>query len=249
MELLLDPNIWLSFVALATLEIVLGIDNVIFLSLITDTLPPEQGRRARQIGLLLALVFRVLLLFSAVWMIRMTEPLFSIYIWKFSVRDLLLIAGGLFLIIKATQEVHGEIEGEEDGDGAAAKLRPSMGFVIGQIVLIDAIFSVDSIITAVGMAERVEVMIAAIVTAIGVMYVAAEPVSRFISAHPTTKMLALTFLMLIGVALVADGFQFHVPRGYIYFAMLFAALTEVFNIMAVRRRLARTRRFPLRRKR
>ncbi len=245
MEVLLDPHIWLSFVALSALEIILGIDNVIFLSLVTDRLPPDSAKRARQIGLLFALVFRILLLFSIAWVIGMREPLFSIYVWAFSLRDIILIAGGIFLIIKATQEVHGEIEGEDNGNGNGNGFKAfgaSFSAVVGQIVIIDAIFSIDSIITAVGMAELIEVMIAAIVVAIGVMYVAVTPVSRFIEKHPTTKMLALTFLMLIGVALVADGFHFHVPRSYIYFAMAFAALTELFNIMAFRRRMARSRR-------
>ncbi len=240
MELLLDPHIWLSFLALTALEIILGIDNVIFLSLATDNLPPASAKRARQIGLLFALLFRILLLFSIAWVIGMRQPLIGGFGWEFSLRDIILIAGGLFLIVKATQEVHGEIEGEngENGNGVGA-LGGTFGAVVGQIVIIDAIFSIDSIITGVGMVEHIEVMVAAIVVSIGVMYVAVTPVSRFIEAHPTTKMLALTFLMLIGVALVADGFHFHVPRSYIYFAMAFAALTEFFNIMAFRRRLAR----------
>jgi predicted tellurium resistance membrane protein TerC len=241
MELLLDPHTWVSFLALTALEIILGIDNVIFLSLVTDRLSAAGATRARQIGLLLALVFRILLLFGIVWVIALRQPLFGIYIWEFSLRDILLIAGGLFLIVKATQEVHGEIEGDDDNNGTSM-FGNTLSAVVGQIVVIDAIFSIDSIITAVGMAERIEIMIAAIVVAVGVMYVAVTPVSRFIEAHPTTKMLALSFLMLIGVALVADGFHFHVPRSYIYFAMAFAAVTEIFNIMAIRRRLARQRR-------
>ncbi len=237
MDLLFDPNVWASFVALTALEIVLGIDNVIFLSIVTEKLPPAQARRARQIGLALALIFRIVLLMTIFWIIHLTEPIFELFGIGFSVRDLILIAGGLFLIIKATQEVHGEIEGE-DGEHEKGQSVATAAFstVIAQIVVIDAIFSIDSIITAVGMAERVEVMIAAVVVAIGVMYIAAEPVANFIERHPTTKMLALTFLMLIGVALIADGLHFHIPRGYIYFAMAFAAATEVFNIMAIRRK-------------
>ncbi len=239
-DLLLDPNVWVSFIALASLEIVLGIDNVIFLSIITEKLPRDQARRARQIGLALALVFRVLLLLTIFWIIHLTQPLFTVFGTAFSVRDLILIAGGLFLIVKATQEVHGEIEGE-NGEEANSKSVANVAFstVIAQIVVIDAIFSIDSIVTAVGMAQHVEVMIAAVILAIGVMYVAAEAVADFIDRHPTTKMLALCFLMLIGVALVADGFHFHIPRGYIYFAMAFAAATEIFNIMAIRRRRLR----------
>ncbi|WP_245297190.1 MULTISPECIES: TerC family protein [Rhodomicrobium] len=240
MELLTDPNVWASFVALSALEIVLGIDNVIFLSIITEKLPPDQAKRARQIGLALALVFRIVLLLSIFWIIGMTRPLFEVFGQDFSVRDLILIAGGLFLIVKATQEVHAEIEGEDEHEEKGkAPVAAAFSAVIAQIVVIDAIFSIDSIITAVGMAERVEVMIAAVILAIGVMYVAAETVAAFIERHPTTKMLALTFLMLVGMALVADGFGFHIPRSYIYSAMAFAAATEVFNIMAIRRRKLR----------
>lgn len=240
MDLLLDPNIWASFIALSALEIILGIDNVIFLSIITEKLSPDQAKRARQIGLALALIFRILMLLTIFWIIGLTQPFMTLFGHEFSLRDLILIGGGLFLIVKATQEVHGEIEGEAHEDS------PSVGSVafnavIAQIVVIDAIFSIDSIITAVGMVERVEVMIAAVTLAIGVMYLASEPVAAFIERHPTTKMLALTFLMLIGVALVADGFDFHIPRSYIYSAMAFAALTEIFNIMAIRRRRPRRR--------
>lgn len=243
MEFLSDPNVWVSFIALSALEIVLGIDNVIFLSIVTEKLPPDQARRARQIGLGLALIFRIILLLSIFWIIGMTQPLFELFGQVFSVRDLILIAGGLFLIVKATQEVHAEIEGDEEHEEKGkSPVAASFSAVIAQIVVIDAIFSIDSIITAVGMVDMVEVMIAAVVLAIGVMYVAAEPVAHFIERHPTTKMLALTFLMLVGVALVADGFHFHIPRAYIYTAMAFAAATEVFNIMAIRRRRLRGKR-------
>ena len=241
MEMLFDPTIWASFLALTALEIVLGIDNVIFLSIVTDKLPPDQARRARQLGLALALGFRILLLLTIFWIIGMTRPLFTVFDIGFSIRDLILIAGGLFLIVKATQEVHGEIEGEVEGDNAKSPVTVAFGAVIAQIVVIDAIFSIDSIITAVGMVDHVEVMIAAVVVAIGVMYVASEPVAKFIERHPTTKMLALTFLMLVGMALVADGFHYHIPRGYIYFSMAFAAATELFNIMAIRRKRLRRR--------
>lgn len=240
MDLLLDPNVWVSFFALSALEIVLGIDNVIFLSIVTDKLPPAQARRARQLGLALALVFRILMLLTIFWVMGLTQPLFSIFSLDISMRDLILLAGGLFLIVKATQEVHAEIEGE-DGDDEKKTSATSVAFsaVIAQIVVIDAIFSIDSIVTAIGMAEYVEVMIAAVILAIGIMYIAAEPVAGFIERHPTTKMLALTFLMLVGVALVADGLHFHIPRAYIYFAMAFAAATEFFNIMAIRRKRLR----------
>ncbi len=235
MDWIYDPSIWASLLTLTALEIVLGIDNIVFLSVITNVLPEEQAKRARQIGLALALGFRIALLFAITWITRLTAPVFSVFGQDFSWRDIILIGGGLFLIVKATQEVHNAIEGEEDagahGPSAGAA---SFNVIIGQIVLIDAIFSLDSIITAVGMAEEVGVMIAAVSIAIVVMYLAADTVSDFIKRHPTTKMLALSFLMLIGVALVADGFQFHIPRGYIYFAMAFAAAVEIFNVMARR---------------
>jgi predicted tellurium resistance membrane protein TerC len=237
-ELLTDPNVWASFIALSALEIVLGIDNVIFLSIITEKLPPEQARRARQIGLALALIFRIVLLFAISWIIGLTAPIFSLFGTAFSFRDIILIAGGLFLIVKATQEIHAEIAGDEEGShgGPVSTAGATFGAVVAQIVLVDAIFSLDSIITAVGMADHIEIMIAAVVLAVGIMYVAADPVADFVERNPTTKMLALNFLMVIGVALVADGFHFHIPRAYIYSAMAFAALTEVFNLMAVRRR-------------
>lgn len=240
MDLLLDPNVWVSFFALSALEIVLGIDNVIFLSIVTDKLPPDQARHARQLGLALALIFRILMLLTIFWIIGLTQPLFSIFSLDISMRDLILLAGGMFLIVKATQEVHAEIEGE-DHEEEKKTSATSMAFsaVIAQIVVIDAIFSIDSIVTAVGMSDFVEVMIAAVILAIGIMYIAAEPVAGFIERHPTTKMLALTFLMLVGVALVADGLHFHIPRAYIYFAMAFAAATEFFNIMAIRRKRLR----------
>ena len=243
MEILTNPAAWASFVALSALEIVLGIDNVIFLSIVTERLNEAEAKRARQLGLALALVFRVLLLLTISWMIGLTAPLFTVFGTGFSLRDLILLAGGLFLIVKATQEIHAEIAGEEEGEQQAATVKATFGSVVAQIVLIDAIFSIDLIITAVGMADHVEIMIAAVVVAIGVMYVAAEPVAKFIERHPTTKMLALNFLMVIGVALVADGFHFHVPRAYIYSAMGFAALTEFFNLMAVRRKRYTLRRF------
>ena len=247
MNIFLDPAAWASFIALSALEIVLGIDNVVFLSIVTEKLSATEAKRARQLGLALALVFRVLLLLTISWMIGLTAPLFTVFGFAFSLRNLILLAGGLFLIVKATQEIHAEITGEDEGDHKTSAVEVTFGTVVAQIVLIDAIFSIDSIITAVGMADHVEIMIAAVVVAIGVMYVAAEPVAQFIERHPTTKMLALNFLMVIGVALVADGFGFHVPRAYIYSAMAFAALTEVFNLMAVRRKRYKPGRFLKRR--
>lgn len=231
-----DPAIIASFLSLAALEIVLGIDNVVFLSLVVSRLPREQRKRARQIGLLLALGMRVLMLFGIAWIIGLTEPVISAFGYDFSWRDLILLSGGLFLLAKGTHEIHRGIEGHGEEVTAGSAAASSFTSIIIQIVLIDLVFSIDSIITAIGMTEHVGVMIAAVMVAIAVMYFASEAVSRFIERHPTTKMLALNFLLLIGVALIADGLHFHIPRGYIYFAMGFAALVEVFNVLSQRRR-------------
>jgi predicted tellurium resistance membrane protein TerC len=235
MELLTSPEAWAALLTLTALEIVLGIDNVIFISVIVSRIPPEQAKRARQIGLLLALVFRIVLLSVLVWLIGLTEPIITVRDVEFSWRDIILIGGGAFLIAKATHEIHGEVEAgdaEPDGEPKAS----AFFWVIVQIIIIDMVFSLDSIITAIGMAQDLEIMIAAVVIACIVMYVSSGPVARFVANHPTTKMLALAFLVLIGVALVADGFKFHIPRGYIYFAMLFAAAVELFNVLARRNR-------------
>jgi predicted tellurium resistance membrane protein TerC len=235
LEWLTDPHIWASFLALSAMEIVLGIDNVVFISVMVSRMPPDQRLWARRIGLSLALIFRVIMLGGITWFIHMTMPIFSIGSYDFSWRDLVLIAGGLFLLVKGTREMHQDIEGNHEGSvGAAAS--NTMTSAIVQIALIDLVFSVDSIITAVGMADHVEVMIAAVAVAIAVMYFASEPVAAFIERHPTTKMLALSFLLLIGAALIADGFHFHIPRGYIYFAMAFSAAVEVVNVIAMRNR-------------
>ena len=235
LEWLTDPHIWASFIALSAMEIVLGIDNVVFISLLVSRLPVAQRKRARQIGLMLALVFRVIMLAGIAWVIHLTTPILSIGAYAFSWRDLILIAGGLFLLVKGTREIHQDIEGEEEEGGPGA-VADSMTSAILQIAIIDLVFSLDSIITAVGMADHVEVMIAAVAVAIAVMYFASEPVAAFIERHPTTKMLALAFLLLIGAALIADGMHFHIPRGYIYFAMAFAAGVEVVNVIASRNR-------------
>ncbi|MEH2517751.1 putative tellurium resistance membrane protein TerC [Bradyrhizobium sp. AZCC 1610] len=235
MELLTSPEAWAALLTLTALEIVLGIDNVIFISVIVSRIPPDQAKRARQIGLLLALVFRIVLLSVLVWLIGLTEPVITVRNVEFSWRDIILIGGGAFLIAKATHEIHGEVEAgdaEPDGEPKAS----AFFWVIVQIIVIDMVFSLDSIITAIGMSQDLEIMIAAVVIACIVMYVSSGPVARFVANHPTTKMLALAFLVLIGVALVADGFQFHIPRGYIYFAMLFAAAVELFNVLARRNR-------------
>ncbi|MDE5456329.1 TerC family protein [Bradyrhizobium sp. CSA112] len=235
MELLTSPEAWAALLTLTALEIVLGIDNVIFISVIVSRIPAAQAKRARQIGLLLALVFRILLLTLLVWLIGLTEPVITIRNVELSWRDIILIAGGAFLIAKATHEIHGEVEAS-DSELDAEPRTSAFFWVIVQIIIIDIVFSLDSIITAIGMAQDLEIMIAAVVIACVVMYVSSGPVARFVANHPTTKMLALAFLVLIGVALVADGFQFHIPRGYIYFAMLFAAAVEMFNVLARRNR-------------
>lgn len=234
-EFLTDPHVWASFLALSAMEIVLGIDNVVFISVMVQRLPAEQQLAARRIGLMLALVFRVIMLGFLAWFIHMTTPIFTVGEYAFSWRDLILLAGGLFLLVKGTREIHDGIEGGGDEMGSGP-IVASMTAAVVQIAVIDLVFSVDSIITAVGMAEHVEVMVAAVVVAIAVMYVASGPVAAFIDRHPTTKMLALSFLLLIGAALVADAFHFHIPRGYIYFAMAFSAGVEMINVLASRKR-------------
>jgi len=230
-----SPEAWAALLTLTALEIVLGIDNVIFLSVLVSRIPAPQARRARQIGLALALLFRIVLLSVLVWLIGLTEAVLTVKGIAFSWRDIILIGGGLFLIAKATHEIHAEVEARDHENDDAP--RPSAFFwVIVQIIVIDLVFSLDSIITAIGMAQDLQIMIAAVVIACLIMYISSGPVARFVAEHPTTKMLALAFLVLIGVALVADGFKFHIPRGYIYFAITFSAAVEVFNVLAKRNR-------------
>lgn len=226
---LTDPAIWASFLTLLAMEIVLGIDNVVFISLLAAKLPAAEAKKARQIGLSLALIMRIALLFSITWIIGLKDPVFAVLGEDLSWRDLILIGGGLFLLAKATLEIHHQIEGQQKEPSSAGS--QAFTLVIAQIVFIDLVFSVDSILTAIGMADHLAVMIAAVTIAVGVMYVSSEPISRFIKTHPTTKVLALAFLVLIGAALVADGLGFHIPRGYIYAPMAFAALVEVLNIL------------------
>ncbi len=233
-----DPAIWASLITLIAMEIVLGIDNVVFISVIVSRLPRELSTRARKIGLTLALVFRVILLMAITWLIGLTAPLLELFGQPFSWRDLILIAGGLFLIFKATREIHQDIEGGDDGIEPASRADQFFSIIV-QIALIDLVFSIDSIVTAVGMAQHVEVMIAAIVISMLVMYFASGPVAGFIDNHPTTKTLALSFLLLIGAALVADGLAFHIPRGYIYFAMAFSGAVETVNVLMSSRRKAK----------
>ena len=232
--LLTSPEAWAALLTLTTLEIVLGIDNVIFISVVVSRIPEARARRARQIGLLLALVFRILLLSLLVWLIGLTEAVLTVQGLAFSWRDIILIGGGLFLIAKATHEIHKEVEADQEDDGTPGTT--AFLWVILQIIIIDIVFSLDSIITAIGMVQELPIMIAAVVIACLIMYASSGPVAKFVSQHPTTKMLALSFLVLIGVALVADGFKFHIPRGYIYFAIAFAAAVEFFNVLARRNR-------------
>jgi predicted tellurium resistance membrane protein TerC len=233
--LLTSAEAWAALLTLTALEIVLGIDNIIFLSVIVSRIPQAQTRRARQIGLALALLFRILLLSLLVWLIGLTQPLFSVQSLAFSWRDIILIGGGAFLIAKATHEIHSEVEARDQSSEEAPR-SGAFFWVIVQIVIIDMVFSLDSIITAIGMVQDLEIMIAAVVIACMIMYAASGPVAAFVADHPTTKMLALAFLVLIGVALVADGFKFHIPRGYIYFAIAFSAAVEAFNVLAKRKR-------------
>ena len=236
-ELLTDPQAWAALVTLTVMEIILGIDNIVFISVLVARLPVGEGKRARSIGLLLALVFRIMLLFALTWLIGLTEPVVSAYGFSLSWRDLILIAGGLFLLFKATHEMHNAFE--EDGEAPIEVNGRAFAAVILQVALIDIVFSVDSIITAIGMAQHLPIMIAAVILAMLVMFVSSGPIAGFIQRHPTTKVLALAFLMLIGMSLVADGVGMHIPRAYIYFAMAFAAGVETVNVMAKQRRARR----------
>jgi predicted tellurium resistance membrane protein TerC len=222
-----NPEAWIALLTLTILEIVLGIDNVIFISILAGKLPGDQQKRARNIGLAMAMIMRILLLLSITWIVRLTQPLFTIG-QEISGRDLILLLGGLFLLYKATHEIHDKLEGEE---GTATKrVAPSLTSVIVQIMLLDVVFSLDSVITAVGMADDLGVMITAVVISVGIMLFAAGPISAFVGRHPTVKMLALSFLLLIGMSLVAEGLEFHIPKGYVYFAMGFSIFVEVLNI-------------------
>ena len=223
-----DPEIWIALVTLTFLEIVLGVDNVVFISILSGRLPAAEQPRARRLGLLGAMVTRIALLFSITWMMRLTAPLFAVLGREISGRDLILIVGGLFLLAKSTHEIHDKLEGEEGG--RAVKGRVSFAGVIAQIMVLDIVFSLDSVITAVGMANHLGVMVAAVVLAVGVMMLSAAPISRFVDRHPTVKMLALSFLLLIGLSLVADGLGEHISKGYIYFAMGFSVFVEMINL-------------------
>lgn len=239
MEWLADPQIWIAFLTLTALEVVLGIDNIIFISILAGRLPEEQQAKARFIGLTLALVLRILLLFSISWVMGLTDDLFHLFSQGISGRDLILLAGGGFLIAKSTIEIHHALE-EDPKDNMANKAVVSFAGVIGQIAVIDMVFSLDSVITAVGLVDHIAIMIAAVVIAVGFMMLAAEAISEFIQEHPTLKMLALSFLILIGFALMGEGWGLHVPKGYIYFAMAFSIGVEFLN-MKVRKRRKKAR--------
>ena len=234
MELLTSPEAWIALITLAVLEIVLGIDNIVFISVLSSKLEKSQQARARSLGLLMAMLMRIALLMTIAWIVGLTAPMFTVAEHDVSGRDLILLVGGLFLLGKATHEIHDKIEGEEPGDGG--KVAASFTSVIVQIMILDVVFSLDSVITAVGMVDDLRIMVAAVVIAVGVMMVAAGPVSNFVEGHPTVKMLALSFLLLIGMSLIADGVGFHIPKGYIYFAMGFSVFVEFLNLKVRQRR-------------
>jgi predicted tellurium resistance membrane protein TerC len=227
-EWITEPQAWIAFLTLTALELVLGIDNIIFISILAGKLPQDQRKKARTVGLALAMITRVLLLLSLSWIIRLTAPLFTVLSQEISGRDLILICGGLFLIGKSTFEIHGKLEGEEGH--VSARVGPSFTSVIIQILLLDVVFSLDSVITAVGMVDNVAIMIAAVIVAVIFMMAFAGSISRFVERHPTVKMLALSFLLLIGVNLIVEGFDYHIPKGYIYFAMAFSVFVEMLNL-------------------
>jgi len=237
MDWLADPNTWIAFLTLCALEIVLGIDNIIFISILTNKLPQHQQKKGRQMGLLLALVMRIGLLLSISWMMRLTSPLFTVLDKEISGRDLILLIGGLFLLYKSVTEIHDKVESASKPEEKKVEVS-TFASVIAQIVIIDLVFSLDSVITAVGMVDRIEIMIAAVIVSIGVMLLSAETISGFVNRHPTVKVLAMSFLILIGVALIGEGLDFHIPKGYIYFAMAFSVGVELINIRSKTRNAA-----------
>jgi predicted tellurium resistance membrane protein TerC len=234
MDALLNADALIALVTLTVLEVVLGVDNVIFISILAGKLPVEQQDRARRVGLLAAMGMRIALLSSLAWIVRLTAPLFTLLGEEISGRDLILLGGGLFLLTKATREIHDKLEGEEGH--VSARVAPSFGAVIGQIMLLDIVFSLDSVITAVGMADDLVVMVLAVVIAVGIMMLSSRSIGSFVNQHPTVKVLALSFLLLIGVSLVAEGLDFHIPKGYIYFAMAFSVFVEMINLRAAAKR-------------
>jgi len=238
MDFLTNPQIWISLLTLTALEIVLGIDNIVFISILSGKLPIEQQAKARRLGLAAALITRLMLLASLAFIVKLTKPLITLFTHAISGRDLVLIVGGLFLIWKSTHEIHERMEEEHSTEGESKRKWPSFKSVIIQIMLLDIIFSLDSVITAVGMVEQLGVMVAAVIIAVVIMLFASTPISIFVNEHPTVKMLALSFLLLVGTALVAEGLDFHIPKGYIYFAMAFSVLVESLNIRVSKNRKA-----------
>ena len=235
-EWIYSPEAWIALVTLTSLEIVLGIDNIIFISILVGRLPEHQRDSARIIGLSLAMISRLLLLLSLAWMMRLTEPLFTVLEQEISGRDLILILGGLFLLWKSAQEIWESVEGEEEEETGKPGAVASYGMVLVQIAIIDIVFSLDSVITAIGMVDIIPVMVIAIVIAVGIMMLAAKPIGEFVDRHPSIKMLALSFLILVGVVLLGEGFDMHVPKGYVYFAMAFAFAVEMINIRMRKKR-------------
>lgn len=234
LSFLTDPTVLLSLATLAALEIVLGIDNLLFVQIVAERVSPEKRDLARRLGLSIALIMRLILLAGISWIVALTAPIFTVFDFTVSWRDIILISGGLFLLAKGTMEIHHTVEGE--GEGPSAPVYLSFGAAIAQIVMLDLVFSLDSVITAVGMAEHLSIMVTAVILAMIVMIVASVPVGRFVQRHPTVKMLCLAFLLLVGVALVAEGLHFHIPKGYLYFAIAFSALVEGLNLWARRNR-------------
>jgi predicted tellurium resistance membrane protein TerC len=234
-----STEIWMALITLTTLEIVLGVDNLVFISIAVSKLPPERRPWARKFGLALACITRILLLISLAFLARMQTDLFTLFGNPISIRDLVLIGGGLFLLVKGTMEIHDAMEGRSEDESIDTKPSAVFGYVIAQIAIIDIVFSLDSVITAVGMVDHIPVMIAAILIAVGVMIFASNPLGNFIDKHPTIKMLALAFLILVGMALIADGLDYHIPRAYLYFAMAFSGGVETLNLLARRRQTRR----------
>ncbi|WP_103572376.1 TerC family protein [Campylobacter concisus] len=238
-EWLSSPEAWISLLTLTGLEIVLGIDNIIFIAILVGKLPPEQRGSGRIVGLGLAMITRILLLLSLFWIMKLTKPLFTIAEFSISGRDLVLILGGLFLLVKSTLEIHSSVAGEEEDSKDGGKSHANFLVVVSEIAILDIVFSLDSVITAVGMAEHIEIMIIAVILAVGVMMVASKAISDFVDNNPTIKVLALAFLVLVGMTLVAEGIGFHIPKGYIYFAMAFSLAVESINIYAKKKKLSK----------
>ncbi len=238
-EWLSSPEAWISLLTLTGLEIVLGIDNIIFIAILVGKLPPEQRGSGRIVGLGLAMITRILLLLSLFWIMKLTKPLFTIAEFSISGRDLVLILGGLFLLVKSTLEIHSSVAGEEEDSKDGGKSHANFLVVVSEIAILDIVFSLDSVITAVGMAEHIEIMIIAVILAVGVMMVASKAISDFVDNNPTIKVLALAFLVLVGMTLVAEGVGFHIPKGYIYFAMAFSLAVESINIYAKKKKLSK----------